>query len=392
MEPQTKKIKLAEDHQYQFLDLNANCILSILEWLPLSDLCSISFTCKHLQSLAEREYHRKNPNESITVDIKRRSAFKGELKFANDEEKTKKYFGKVIPNVRFYEANNFRIIGVDVDLLYNFMKTDCCESLKSLSIHILSPVNIDKNIHPDEYVEKQLKSVHSLTVEKLESVPAVWNSIVKYCVNLNTLTIMDDEFPWASIISLPRLENLQKLTVFESDGIFDSGVNAFFHGISINCPNLEVLEMRHRNILSPFLFAELMKSCVLHLRRLKNFTLNYIGRFSLCFDSNDMTELMANLQSQQNATVTEPLGPTVDENSSSLSIICPQQNPLPTLSTDSYSESDDDIYLDSDDSLELLGPMVDEDSDSYSSVYMKEFPSATFSSDNSSDSDDFYSF
>lgn len=121
---------------------------SILELLPLSDLCSMSSTCKYIQSLAQRENRRKNPNELITIEINRRSAFEGESKLAND---------------------NY----VDVELLYNFMKSNCCESLNSLSINILSSVNINVNIHPDEYVKKQLRSVQSLTIEKLKSVSAV---------------------------------------------------------------------------------------------------------------------------------------------------------------------------------------------------------------------------
>lgn len=272
------------------------------------------------------------------------------------------------------------MIGVDVDLLYDFMKSNCCESLNSLSIHIISPVNISDNIHPDEYVKKQLEGVQSLTIERLKYVPAVWTGIVEYCVNLNTLTIMDDSFPWAATIPLRHLENIQKLTVVKNKHQI-TDINKFVQEISFKCPNLEVFELHYSPILS---LEELLTSCVLHLLKLKNFELHYNGEYYLHFDSNHMTKLEAIRQSQPNATtnvhfkmldddvshgiknvLTSASGLMVfefnydeillelsdDESSSSLPIVYPQLGPEPIFTSD--SDTDYDIHWDSDHSAEI---------------------------------------
>lgn len=44
--------------------LNDDCVLKILEWLLLDDICLLSTTCKRLQALCEKQFRRQCPKEA----------------------------------------------------------------------------------------------------------------------------------------------------------------------------------------------------------------------------------------------------------------------------------------------------------------------------------------
>ena len=49
--------------------INDNCLEEILEWLSLSDLVSLSTTCKRMNGVVSRYFGRKYPTKRITIKM-----------------------------------------------------------------------------------------------------------------------------------------------------------------------------------------------------------------------------------------------------------------------------------------------------------------------------------
>lgn len=77
------------------LSLNNDCCLSILELLPLNDLCSVSQTCKQFQALSIDIYRRRHKSKVLIIE---NISHDGNMTFGPDERYTK-CFAEYIQNV-----------------------------------------------------------------------------------------------------------------------------------------------------------------------------------------------------------------------------------------------------------------------------------------------------
>lgn len=56
-------------HKTDIVSINDNCIEEILEWLSLSDLVSLSTTCRRMKDVVSKYFSRKYPTKRMTVKM-----------------------------------------------------------------------------------------------------------------------------------------------------------------------------------------------------------------------------------------------------------------------------------------------------------------------------------
>lgn len=117
---EAKRIKIEESsppaREMQFMDLNDDCIFEIFERLTQTDLCSMSFTCKRIQTLAFDQFERQYPEQFITIETNEKD---GEILIdSNHNGQHVKYFSKFIQNVRLNGSWS------DTKQLFDFVKTE----------------------------------------------------------------------------------------------------------------------------------------------------------------------------------------------------------------------------------------------------------------------------
>lgn len=135
----TKKMEL--------LDLNDDCILAILERMPPSELCEISFTCKKLKEMADDVFQRKHSNGWINTALASTNKYskatdcteKLAVEVSEYDEKYLKYFGKFIKNVRYAGV-------LSSEPIAEFLTSKCCKQLKSLDLHFYLRDSEDRGV------------------------------------------------------------------------------------------------------------------------------------------------------------------------------------------------------------------------------------------------------
>lgn len=222
MEPKLKKIKLdepieaEEETKLKFLDLNDDCIFAIFERISLDDLCSMTFTCNRLRDLAFDHFKRKHPNEYIVISVKySRVTGKFPVAFANYQPKYLKYFTKYIQNVELVGDR------YEVKRLFNFIKEECCINLKTLDLYISAKLDSRHG----KQIADQLNGLERLTIQGFRGTCEIYNGLLKYCKNLNSLTIkpfwdgttdwMDHEYPTLKKLNLQFQYDLNHLERFK---------------------------------------------------------------------------------------------------------------------------------------------------------------------------------
>lgn len=187
MEPEAKRGKRnnpSSGSKMEFLNQIDDCIFAIFHQLSPSDLCSMTFTCKRIQTLAFDYFQRKFSDRLFTVNSHRSARKDGnKLAFSDVNGKHVKYFSKCIPAIRLKGW----IFGSQ--RIFNFIKTECCPTLAVLDIS--SAIRMD-SAH-GEIIADQLKNLKSLAIRRFHPKTEIHNMLLKYCTNLEHLTIESGE-------------------------------------------------------------------------------------------------------------------------------------------------------------------------------------------------------
>lgn len=213
MEPLAKKSKCdqsAESEKLKLLDLNDHCIYLILKERLPEDLCLISLTCKKLENMAFdcfRMYHR---SESLTISCYRHLTLNGNLNYS-------KRFRKLIPNIDIRCAKS-KANQETIENLYRFVKLNCSAELESIWLE--GSEILDENLI--EIIKDQLKSVKILKINRFYVENKLYNNLLKYCKNIERITIYEVVTPKLSVQEnigfewlqheYPKLKSLQLQT------------------------------------------------------------------------------------------------------------------------------------------------------------------------------------
>lgn len=207
MEPKAKHLKLdktSSKSEIEFLDLNDHCIADIFDKLSSADLCSMSFVCQRMQTLAFKHFLQKSPQNVLTIIAGKTSTRKKDLvTFSDSCNKHEKHFRKCIPNVRLL----WRMFGTDN--LIKVIKTECCPNLKVFDITAKVPMNQRHG----ESIKDQLKELDSLAIREIKAATDIHNVFLTHCKSLKQLTIETDEdgnADWLLEI-YPKLQSLAVL-------------------------------------------------------------------------------------------------------------------------------------------------------------------------------------
>lgn len=141
------------------MSLDDDCIDQILEWLPLEDLCSCSWTCKRLQVVCENHFRRKYPHKhSVRINI----ISDGRLQISPSENYVK-YFQNFVKNLEIVGTDNEhhnKILAQSS--VISFVKRKCDHNLHKISIRgSIDPVPLFKEI------EDVIRNVKCVTIGRL---------------------------------------------------------------------------------------------------------------------------------------------------------------------------------------------------------------------------------
>lgn len=170
-----KKLKDDEEapNGTQFLDMNDDCIDTICDLLPLDDLCSMSRTCKRIQSIAGNYFQRYYPNNYVRIQsFRRRSVF-----YMYPDERYVDDLKHFIRNVHIQEHNGSACV--------NYLKSNFCENLKEIALH---GINSDLTEFHGVQMKEQLECLESIKFVNC-SVGDIYEIFLKHCQQLKHLGI-----------------------------------------------------------------------------------------------------------------------------------------------------------------------------------------------------------
>lgn len=190
MGPSAKKRKLEKSptvKQLQFLDLNDDCILTVMEKLSsIGDLRSLSSTCHRLKDLASLQFWHENRNKFIAIivrpDLSGARPEDFQVAFSKIGKDYLDWFGKKFRNIRLSDG------GWDINpqRLIDFFKNECCDmQLKSLKLRISGHLDYAHG----ELIKDQLKNLNYLSILYPHVRSDVHSSLLKHCENLEHFAI-----------------------------------------------------------------------------------------------------------------------------------------------------------------------------------------------------------
>lgn len=250
MEPPAKKTKFeASMKQYEFLDMNDDCITLILEKLHKNDLCSTSFACKRLREIAYAVHMRKFPNKVIT--IKAQKDYKSDqikVGLGNTDEKYLKYMSKAICNGEVLCTRK------GIKDYFKVLKNECSSNLKSLRIH---RARTNLSSMPLNMIKDQLKNLEKFSIETLpaKGIFTIHKNWLSCCQNLRELSITTQFCNGEWMLDVyPELESLRIHLLkidFEND-CFGRYAGQFFQRQpklkEIQCVNFNTTRLLLRNV------------------------------------------------------------------------------------------------------------------------------------------------
>lgn len=163
--------------------LDGICMDIIFKYLSFNDLAAFSSTCKHYKELAERYFYLNCDPEPIRIGSFGKTikfCFKSSEKYAYERN-----FSSLIRSICVYGDRS-----VDVNP-FSFINGNCAKDLKSLKMFGLRiNLNGSKCCQINgKMIENQLKHLKEL---KLLDCNGMHYELLKYCANLQTLTILVD--------------------------------------------------------------------------------------------------------------------------------------------------------------------------------------------------------
>ncbi|XP_055302449.1 uncharacterized protein LOC129568496 isoform X2 [Sitodiplosis mosellana] len=157
----------------EMMSINDNCIEEVLEWLSLSDLVSLSTTCKRMKDVVSRYFGRKYPTKRIT--IKMDSDLRGRIEYWPRElyvQRFREYFQNIA--IRGRQPIIFRHVG-----------SFCNKTPKKLRILEAKALT---EMH-GKCIEDLLKNVEIVEFEDCSFATDFYDSFLKYCLNLKQLVL-----------------------------------------------------------------------------------------------------------------------------------------------------------------------------------------------------------
>lgn len=227
-EPQPSKLKTIK--KIEFIELNDDCLIHLLRYLPLKDLNAMSVTCHQLYEINARNVY-KYQSSLKTYDIEAMTR----RCHPKDLSKIESYlnrFGYLIQHIDF----NMLILNKRHDLLFTFISKYCLAELKSLSI---SNVNLQSRTvligRPIFANLTKLETDNNLN----------WTAIFPLCANLKELHLLIErehtpfefnyDFPQLKVLTI-KLKDIGNNEEFPSRFNVQNFVN--LKSLSLTLPNM----------------------------------------------------------------------------------------------------------------------------------------------------------
>lgn len=182
---------------FKLMDLNDDCLLHLLRFLPLTDLNSIGLTCHRLRALVDMTYIHRRQMKCFNV-TKMTERYSTNRNFNHSMEHINGYlnkFGKIIVHIDF--ENEFG----NVNKIFASIVMFCSDELKSLKLYNTGLKS--------ETILNFRKIFSNLTKLELTKQPDL-TKILPICSNLNTLSIeVIGNYPLILNFKFPMLKIFQ---------------------------------------------------------------------------------------------------------------------------------------------------------------------------------------
>lgn len=159
------------------LDLNDKCILSVMKWLSLDDLYSMSRTCKQFQKLAGTQFQQICPNSCVSIELTAENRIKAQY-----QEKFDLYFSANIQNVTMTSY----VYDRSPEPMFNYLKLNFPNMSKSMTLDRINCKSDDLGT----IIQEQLDNLTSIAFNRC-SIENIHQQFLKYCTNLTHLRIKE---------------------------------------------------------------------------------------------------------------------------------------------------------------------------------------------------------
>lgn len=165
----------------EFLDMNDDCILAILESLKLNDLYSFGSTCVRINGLAGDVFKRKYSDEWVDVEIEPK--LKKCIVFKHPNKKAQKYFCKYFRSIRIGTMWN----GAELSIIFKLVESNCCPDLKHLQLSLVLGGIYGKYA---ALIKNQLAQLESIRIEEpAYARPGIYGGMLQYCQNIKCISM-----------------------------------------------------------------------------------------------------------------------------------------------------------------------------------------------------------
>ncbi|XP_031636873.1 uncharacterized protein LOC116349532 [Contarinia nasturtii] len=179
-----------------FLDMNDDCIDTICNLLELDDLCSMSRTCRRIQSVSGDYFQRHYPNNYVRIQsFRRRSVF---YKYPNE-----RYVDDLKPFIR-----NVIIQEYKGSVCADYLKRNFCENLRELTLH---GINCELNAMHGIQIKDHLEHLENIKFVNC-SIGDIYEIFLKHCQRIKHFGIdepiqYNGKVTWAQH-TFPTLESI----------------------------------------------------------------------------------------------------------------------------------------------------------------------------------------
>lgn len=256
-ESPSKKSRTDSTSDTEFLDMNDDCIDRICDLLPLDDLCSISRTCKRIQSIAGDYFQRHYPNNHVRIQsFRRRSVF-----YIDPDEKYVDDLKPFIRNVSIQEYKGSACV--------KYIRLNFGENLREISLHgIHSELNVSHGLE----IKHQLKRLESIKFVNC-SIGDIYEIFLKHCHQLKHLGI-DEPVQYHGRVTWTKYSfpTLQSIAYFDEANTDRADFNEFL----VCNPQVKYIACKGINIqCSVFQLAKDLDFLALCFNSEKDFNRNY---------------------------------------------------------------------------------------------------------------------
>lgn len=173
LSPKSPRLDSPPPNNTHFLDMNDDCIDTICKLLQLDDLCSMSRTCKRVQSIAGDYFQRYYPNNHVRIQsFRRRSVF-----YMYPDERYVEDLKPFIRNVSIQEYKG--------SVCVNYLKENFCENLREIALH---GIHCELNATHGILIKHQLKRLESIKFVNC-AIGDIYDIFLKHCQKLKHLGI-----------------------------------------------------------------------------------------------------------------------------------------------------------------------------------------------------------